>query len=488
MSLKQIKLPGLSLYRNLSTKQKKTANMVLGGLASVILVSFVSWVLSSSAPPPPPPELENVTPAELSAPGSNKVDPQQYWMATERKRLDHLEEFVNKIKQERDGRGAPTPAATSAASQAETAAPAASSASAPAPGEAKTPATGKPAVVVVESNDRAGGKPTPYPKQSQIAGTGTNGIPDPQRVNPNAPGAHLGLTQYPPGSPNSNTGSGPQLDASAARAPVIISVKAGASGAQGDKPAGGGQKAAGPKWNVTRNFLPVGFVRAKLLGGIDAATGGQSQSDPQPVLFLLQDDAILPNGWRSKVRNCFIVGGGVGDISSERAYIRLLTLSCVKHNGDVLEASVKGSVFGEDGKNGMRGRLVTKQGQILANAAMAGIASGIGKGFGNQGTTVSQSPLGVTTQQSQDAKTILNNSMAQGFGSAMDRLAQYWIERADRMYPVIEIDAGRMVDLAFTKGIEIDIVPGDDDVEALQAASGRNLDRSAEISALFKDM
>ena len=78
--------------------------------------------------------------------------------------------------------------------------------------------------------------------------------------------------------------------------------------------------------------------------------------------------------------------------------------------------------------------------------------------------------------------------MAQGFGSAMDRLAQYWIERADRMYPVIEIDAGRMVDLAFTKGIEIDIVPGDDDVEALQAASGRNLDRSAEISALFKDM
>ncbi|KAJ8134765.1 hypothetical protein OY671_012022, partial [Metschnikowia pulcherrima] len=155
---------------------------------------------------------------------------------------------------------------------------------------------------------------------------------------------------------------------------------------------------------------------------------------------------------------------------------RSLTSSCVKHNGDVSEASVKGSVFGEDGKNGMRGRLVTKQGQILANAAMAGIASGIGKGFGNQGTTVSQSPLGVTTQQSQDAKTILNNSMAQGFGSAMDRLAQYWIERADRMYPVIEIDAGRMVDSAFTKGIEIDIVPGDDDVEALQAASGRNSD------------
>ena len=36
---------------------------------------------------------------------------------------------------------------------------------------------------------------------------------------------------------------------------------------------------------------------------------------------------------------------------------------------------------GEDGKAGMRGRLVSKQGQLLANALLAGVASGIGQAF-----------------------------------------------------------------------------------------------------------
>ena len=69
-------------------------------------------------------------------------------------------------------------------------------------------------------------------------------------------------------------------------------------------------------------FLPVSFARGTLLGGLDAPTGGQSQSNPQPVLIRLSDNSVLPNRFRAAYRECFVIAAGYGDISSERAYLR----------------------------------------------------------------------------------------------------------------------------------------------------------------------
>ena len=68
------------------------------------------------------------------------------------------------------------------------------------------------------------------------------------------------------------------------------------------------------------------------------------------------------------------------------AYLRTENLSCVRADGATLEVRIQGSVYGEDGKVGMRGRLVTKQGQMLANALMAGVVSGIGQGIATAST------------------------------------------------------------------------------------------------------
>ena len=112
-------------------------------------------------------------------------------------------------------------------------------------------------------------------------------------------------------------------------------------------------------------FLPVSFTRGTLLGGLDAPTGGQAQSNPHPVLIRLSDNSVLPNRFRGEYRDCFVIAAGYGDISSERAYLRTENLSCVRPDGATLEVKIQGSVYGEDGKVGMRGRLVTKQGQTL---------------------------------------------------------------------------------------------------------------------------
>lgn len=201
-------------------------------------------------------------------------------------------------------------------------------------------------------------------------------------------------------------------------------------------------------------YLPVSFTRGILLGGLDAPTGGQSQTNPHPVLIRLSDNSVLPNRFRAEYRECFVIAAGYGDISSERAYLRTETLSCVRDDGSTLEVKIQGSVYGEDGKVGMRGRLVTKQGQILANALLAGLASGLGQGLATASTTVSASTFGTiaTSSGSQAYRAGLGN----GAGRALDRLAQYYIKLAEQTFPVIEVDAGRTIDVVITKGVRID--------------------------------
>jgi conjugal transfer pilus assembly protein TraB len=226
----------------------------------------------------------------------------------------------------------------------------------------------------------------------------------------------------------------------------------------------------------TRRYIPSGaFTRALLLGGLDAPTGGQAQRNPQPVLMRLMDNAVLPNQFRSRIKECFVVGAGYGDVSSERAYIRTESLSCITRDGTALDVPIKGYVAGEDGKAGMRGRLVSKQGQILANALLAGVASGIGQAFTQSSTTTSISPLGTTNTI--DSGKQLEAGLGTGVGKALDRLAQYYITLAEKVFPVIEIDAGRTVDVVLTQGIALQ-GPLDAAAEDMQTYS--QLDRRAK--------
>ena len=204
-----------------------------------------------------------------------------------------------------------------------------------------------------------------------------------------------------------------------------------------------------------RSYVPSGsFFRAALLGGLDAPTGGQAQSNPHPILMRVQDNAFLPNRYRFKIKECLALGASHGDISSERAYIRLESLSCIRHDGKAIDVPVKGYVVGEDGKAGMRGRLVSKQGQVLANALVAGIGAGIGQAFQQSATTVSTNPLG--SIGTVDPGKQFQAGIGTGVGKALDRLSQYYITLAEKMFPIIEVDAGRTVDVVFTKGFSLE--------------------------------
>ncbi|MCC6143809.1 MAG: TraB/VirB10 family protein [Candidatus Hydrogenedentes bacterium] len=255
--------------------------------------------------------------------------------------------------------------------------------------------------------------------------------------------------------------------------PVPSQAQLGATGADGVKPVpvppaqpkepgiaafevgDGANTASQPEpEKQAKTYVPSGsFMRVALLGGLDAPTGGQAQNNPWPVLLRVQDNAFLPNRYRARVKECFLLGSGYGDISSERAYLRLESLSCVLNNGEVVDTPAKGYVVGEDGKAGMRGRLVSKQGQVLANALMTGIIAGIGQGFQQSATTYSTSPLGSvgTVEPGKQFQA----GIGAGVGKALDRLSQYYITLAEKMFPIIEVDAGRIVDVVLTRGVTL---------------------------------
>lgn len=215
-------------------------------------------------------------------------------------------------------------------------------------------------------------------------------------------------------------------------------------------------------------YLPAGsFMQAVLLSGLDAPTaGGKATAEPYPVLLGVTDLSVLPNRFRMNLKECFIIGAAIGNISDERAYIRTETLSCIRSDNRVIEIAVKGQVMGEDGKLGMRGRLVSKQGQQIAMAIFAGTLGGLSTAMTPQQTP--QFNLFSNPTQSNTNLGYSQPSIGQvgqvaamgGAGNALNMIANYYMKLAERLFPIIEIDAGRTVEVVLLKGQELKVASG----------------------------
>ncbi|PYG98623.1 hypothetical protein CVV67_19675 [Arthrobacter stackebrandtii] len=203
--------------------------------------------------------------------------------------------------------------------------------------------------------------------------------------------------------------------------------------------------------------MPAGsFFEGVLLNGMDAPTSSTTQKNPVPTTMRIKSDAVLPNKYSVDFKECFALASGYGVLSSERAMLRTESFSCVRKDGKIIEGKMEGYIVGEDGRVGMRGRLVSKQGQMIAKTLIAGGLSGLAQGMTPQ--TIPQLSLGdssTTQTQSADASTILQTGVAKGFSTSANEIAKFYIEMAREMTPVVEIDAGRKVTIMLVKGIEL---------------------------------
>lgn len=206
--------------------------------------------------------------------------------------------------------------------------------------------------------------------------------------------------------------------------------------------------------NKPLNMISSGtIIKATLVNGMDAPTMSQAKDNPLIAHMIITDLGILPNEYRYDVKKCFVLGEGYGDLSSERVYIRANNISCITDEGKHIDLPLKGYIAGEDGKIGMQGEVVYKQGAILARTLVAGFISGVAEGFESVGENIQITDAGVLRADEGKISTdkLAKKGAYKGVSKGADRLVDFYLKLADQVFPVIEIQAGRKVDIVVTK-------------------------------------
>jgi len=198
-------------------------------------------------------------------------------------------------------------------------------------------------------------------------------------------------------------------------------------------------------------YLPSGsFAEAVVIEGADtnaAVTGAQNTA---PMQLRLTGQVQLPNDHTVDLTGCFVTLEAYGDVSSERAIVRARGLSC-KLGEDVIDQRFAGHVSFM-GKNGIKGEVVMRNGEILGWAWGAGFVDGIGAGIEKAATP----QVGIGGTASMGAGDIMQAGIGGGTGQAAKTLSDYYIKRAEQYHPIIPIGAGNEVTLVFQDGFQLE--------------------------------
>ena len=230
---------------------------------------------------------------------------------------------------------------------------------------------------------------------------------------------------------------------------------------QSSKPSGNGARAptGTTVYSDSPDYLPANsYATATVIVGVDAKAGVQSQSDPLPVLLRLTGPArsVADNGklLTTRVQGCLVNGAAVGDLSSEKVYIKLQKMTCPQPGGRYAVSEVNGYVaFG--GKAGVRGRVVSREGTLVTQAFIAGALGGFGRGFSaNTNSVFSGTNISTDGKRSKlGTGDILSGGIGEGVATAADSVSKYLIERAEQYQPVIEMPTGISVNVVFLDGV-----------------------------------
>lgn len=210
------------------------------------------------------------------------------------------------------------------------------------------------------------------------------------------------------------------------------------------------------------NYLPANsFASAKVVVGVDASAGVNSQADPLPVVLRITGPArsVLQNGklLTTKIQGCLINGAARGDLSSEKVYIKLQKMTCPQPGGRYAESEVKGFIaFG--GKTGVRGRVVSREGSLAMQAFFAGLVGGAGTAL-NSAFTMPVATIGSGANGGINQTPNLGNVGLRAIGGGAQEsgkdLSKYLIERAEQYQPVIEMPTGVDVEIVFLEGVYV---------------------------------
>lgn len=209
-----------------------------------------------------------------------------------------------------------------------------------------------------------------------------------------------------------------------------------------------------------KNYIPEGtYFTGHLLGGIAVSTAlNTPDENATPVAIKLigrfdvrgNETTNLSPLNKLQLQNCRIMGSSYGDLSSERAIIRLEKMVC-EQDGVYVTSKIAGQLFGSDGLNGIKGTVVSTSSKHIKNAAIGGLISGISSAAkGQDASTISGS--GIISTKRKGAKTLLGEGAIAGTSNAGEKIAEYYLRQAEAMSPILTVPSGVRVNAQITKG------------------------------------
>ncbi len=205
---------------------------------------------------------------------------------------------------------------------------------------------------------------------------------------------------------------------------------------------------------------PNSYVPAKVLVGVDMQTGIAATADPKPVLFRIAGLAtgVGSDGkfQTSNLNGCLVNGAAFAELSSEKVYIKLQQITCPVDATHYMVSKVEGYVT-YMGKSGVRGRVVSREGNFANKAFVAGTLQGLGQAMSTntqrnlEGITSNNGVAGLATAPLTGSQ-IAQSTLGTGVSNASAMLADYYIKRAEQYQPVIEMPTGMDVELVFLAG------------------------------------
>ena len=228
--------------------------------------------------------------------------------------------------------------------------------------------------------------------------------------------------------------------AAAAPAPRLRILRPGATGTSGGPPAAPppppqpGARTGGP-WVR----LPIGsIVTGELMTGAFAT---KARGDALPVLVQLRSAYSGPNDSEIPLEDCLLIGKATADISSVRARVEAVSLSCVLPDGTAFERAVRGYLTGEDGTLGVPGKWEFRSGRWLANLLSA------------MGTAAAGVYADVAIAEALAGANILGSVST---SDTTERIQEFFLQRAEEILPVVWVESGTPVYLVMLEGLTID--------------------------------
>jgi conjugal transfer pilus assembly protein TraB len=208
----------------------------------------------------------------------------------------------------------------------------------------------------------------------------------------------------------------------------------------------------------------IGLSRAFMITGAYAPAFSAGDEEPLPVLLQAEGNILIANDDVENVDRCLLIGSAKGNMNSKTADIRLVKISCSLNEGkQMIEGKIAGWVIGENGIPGVPGELLHKNGAWLAQTFVAGFMQTFSDALANTGTT--QIAFGGTTSNGGSANIPLGNAVSDnaaaavggGLSSVFGQLGEYYLKMAEQIFPVIEVKAGRTVNILLKGGEDLEV-------------------------------